>query len=150
MQNDLSYRLYKEELELSPISKRAIAFLIDKLILAFIVFAAMGDRFDGKDVEGIIIAMNEALLFTTVVEVSYQTLFTKLYGGSIGKILLKIKVVGYDSFGDIGWYASFLRATVRFLSETLFYAGFMWALFVPSRQGWHDLASKTLVIDVKA
>lgn len=150
MQNDLEYRLFKEELQLATISKRALAFTIDKILLALIVLAAMGGRFEGKDFEGIIVAMNQALLFTTLVEITYQSVFTKLYGATVGKMLLKIRVVDITMLDNPGWAASFLRGSVRFLGETLFYLGFVWALFDPFRQGWHDKFAKTMVIDVAA
>lgn len=147
MQNDLEYKLFKEELRVAPISKRAFAFTIDKIILALIVLAAMGDKFSGKDAEGIIIAMNETLLFTTLVEISYQTVFTKLYGATLGKMLLKIRVIDTASIDNPGWAPSLLRASMRFIGETLFYLGFIWAFFDPFRQGWHDKIAKTMVID---
>ncbi len=147
MENDLEYRLFKEELQLATIKKRTLAFIIDKILLALIVVAAMGNRFEGKDFEGIVIAMNQALLFTTLMEITYQSIFTKLYGATIGKMIVKIRVVDVEMFDNPSWVASFLRASVRFLSETLFYLGFVWALFDPYRQGWHDKFAKTMVID---
>jgi len=148
MQEDFEYRLFKEELQLASISKRGWAFTVDKILLALIVIAAMGGRFEGKDFEGIVVAINQALLFTTLVEITYQSVFTKLYGATIGKMLLKIRVVDITMLDNPSWAASFLRSSVRFLGETLFYLGFVWALFDPFRQGWHDKFAKTVVLDV--
>jgi uncharacterized RDD family membrane protein YckC len=148
MQNDLEYRLFKEELHLASISKRALAFLIDKILLALIVLAAMGDKFDGKNIEGIIAAMNQTLLFTTIVEITYQSIFVKLYGATLGKMILKIRVMTPSTMDNPLWSASLLRASIRFLGETLFYLGFVWAVFDPFKQAWHDKFAKTLVIDV--
>jgi uncharacterized RDD family membrane protein YckC len=147
MERDLEYRLYKEELSIAPVSKRVLAFVLDKLLLALIVFAAMGGRFEGKDLQGVVAALNQAIVFTTVVEICYQAIFTKLYGATIGKMLLKIRVVDMELLDNPGWRYSFLRAAVRFLGETLFYLGFLWAFFDKYRQGWHDKAAKTLVLD---
>lgn len=147
MQNDLEYRLFKEELRLAPISKRAFAFVIDKILLSFIVLAAMGDKFTGKDFEGVIIALNQTLVFTTAVEIAYQTIFTTLYGATVGKMLLKIKVADVQMIDNPTFGASLLRASVKFLGEALFYLGFVWAIFDPFRQAWHDKFAKTMVID---
>ncbi len=147
MERDLEYKLYKEELTIAPISKRALAFTLDKLLLALIVFAAMGSRFEGKDLQGVVVALNQAIVFTTVVEIAYQAIFTKLYGASVGKMLLKIRVVDTELLDSPSWGYSFLRAAVRFLGETLFYLGFLWAFFDKHKQGWHDKAAKTLVLD---
>lgn len=45
--------------------------------------------------------------------------------------------------------AALLRATVRILSEFLFYIGFVWALFDPYKQTWQDKVAKTLVVNVE-
>ncbi len=148
MQSGLDYKLYKEEITLAPLSKRALAFVVDKALLALIVVAAMSDRFQGKDIEGVILAINQTFLFTTLLEITYQTVFVALYGATIGKILLKIRVVGADSFDSPIWSSSLLRASVRFFGETLFYLGLVWAFFDPFKQGWHDKFAKTLVINV--
>lgn len=148
MQNDLEYRLFKEEIRLAPISKRAFAFIIDKILLSLIVFAAMGDKFEGKTLEGVINALNQTIAFTTLVEITYQAVFTKLYGATLGKMLLKIRVIDSNTMDNPQFPASLLRGSVRFLGEALFYIGFVWAFFDPFRQGWHDKFAKTLVIDV--
>ncbi|MDD3468161.1 MAG: RDD family protein [Campylobacterales bacterium] len=148
MQNDLEYRLFKEEQSLAPISKRAFAFFVDKLLLSFIVFAAMGDKLpQNASFMQIVEFFNNTLLFTTVVEIAYQGIFTKLYGATLGKMLVKIRVVDIQMLDTPSWAASFLRASVRFFSEALFYLGFVWAIFDPVKQGWHDKFAKTLVLN---
>jgi len=148
MQNDLEYRLFKEEIRLAPISKRAFAFIIDKVLLSLIVFAAMSDKFEGKTLEGVINALNQTIVFTTLVEITYQAVFTKLYGATLGKILLKIRVIDSSTMDNPQFAPSLLRGSVRFLGEALFYLGFVWAFFDPFKQGWHDKFAKTLVVDV--
>lgn len=147
MQNDLEYRLFKEELRLASIPKRGVAFIIDKMLLALIVLAAMGDKFEGKDFEGVIVALNQTLVFTTAVEITYQTIFTMLYGATIGKMLLKVKVVDIQLIDNPSFGVALLRASVKFLGEALFYIGFIWAMFDPFKQAWHDKFAKTIVID---
>jgi len=39
------------------------------------------------------------------------------------------------------------RAIFRIISEMIFYLGFLWGMFDPARQTWHDKTAKTLVID---
>lgn len=147
MQNDLEYRLFKEELKLASIQKRALAFTIDKMLLSLIVFAAMGDKFEGQNIEGVINTLNQAIMFTTIVEIAYQTIFTMMYGATVGKMLLKIRVVDVQMIDNPSFPSALMRSGVRFIGEALFYLGFIWALFDPFRQGWHDKLSKTMVID---
>jgi uncharacterized RDD family membrane protein YckC len=149
MQNDLEYRLFKEELDLAPISKRAFAFIVDKVLLSLIVLAAMGDKFGGKaSWEQILDAANQTVLFMTIVEVVYQGIFTKLYGATLGKMLFKIRVVDATMLDNPSLAHSFIRASMRVVNEILFYLGFVWAIFDPNKQGWHDKFAKTLVLDV--
>ncbi len=71
-----------------------------------------------------------------------------MYGATVGKILLKIKVVSLDELDNPNLMSSFIRAVVRIISEFLLYLGFLWAFFDKARQAWHDKAAKTVVIDV--
>jgi len=148
MQNDLEYRLFKEELTLAPISKRVLAFIVDTILLVLIVIAAMGDKFAGKNIEQTINAMNQALLFIMLVEIAYHAVFVRLYGATIGKMILKIRVVDINMFANPTWASSVIRASIRFMGETpILCLIFLWAFFDPFRQGWHDKFAKTLVIN---
>ena len=42
---------------------------------------------------------------------------------------------------------SLLRASVRIVSESAFYLGFLWALMNPKKETWHDKAGQTLVVN---
>ena len=53
-----------------------------------------------------------------------------------------------DSTRSYQEHPALLRASMRFLGETLFYLGLVWAFFDPFKQGWHDKLAKTVVIDV--
>jgi uncharacterized RDD family membrane protein YckC len=149
MQNDLEYRLFREELDLAPISKRAFAFIVDKILLSLIVVAAMGDRFGAEaSWEQMLDAANKTVLFVTVVELVYQGVFVKLYGATLGKMLFKIRVVDATMLDNPSIAHSFIRASMRIVNELLFYLGYVWAIFDPNRQGWHDKFAKTLVLNV--
>ena len=67
------------------------------------------------------------------------------FGQTIGKMIMGIRVVRSD-----GRPVSLLISTVRFLAYfpcgLLLFAGFLWILWDPERQGWHDMIADTLVI----
>jgi uncharacterized RDD family membrane protein YckC len=75
----------------------------------------------------------------------YFITMTALFGQTIGKMITGIRVVRSD-----GRPVSLLWATVRFLayvpSGLLLCAGFLWILWDPERQGWHDMLADTVVI----
>ena len=62
-----------------------------------------------------------------------------------GKRLMKLHVVGVDG-RDIGFGRGLLRAIVLILGSLPFYLGWLWMLWDPRRQAWHDKAARSLVI----
>ncbi|MDQ7059804.1 MAG: RDD family protein [Sulfurimonas sp.] len=70
------------------------------------------------------------------------------YGASIGKIVMKIRVIEIKVLNNPNVLVALNRAIFRILSEMLFYLGFLWGMLDPSRQTWHDKTAKTLVVNV--
>ena len=97
--------------------------------------------------EEIINVTNSFVLEYVFVKIIYQAFFTMQYGGSLGKIVMKIKVIEIRTLGNPNVFASLNRAIFRILSEMFFYLGFLWGVMQPSRQTWHDKTAKTLVVD---
>jgi uncharacterized RDD family membrane protein YckC len=147
MSDDIEALLDKEELTLASIKKRALAYFIDELLLAIIIYAALSGRFNTDNIESFIVAMNKAFLFIITIKILYHGIFTAIYGATLGKIAMRIRVVTIGLLDNPNYLESFLRATMRVAGESLFYLGLIWAMFDPDRQGWHDKAAKTLVID---
>lgn len=144
---DLDERLYREEIVLASREKRVLAHVIDDFILSALLFIIISDTISGaSSVEEVIIFINSLILEFMAIKLLYHGVFTSLYGGSIGKILMKIRVVNTTDFSDINLASSFNRAFVRLFSEAIFYLGFLWAFFDPYKQSWHDKTAKTIVI----
>ncbi len=94
----------------------------------------------------IIAPLLKAALATTVfVPPVYYIAMTAVFGQTIGKMITGIRVVRSN-----GRPVSFLRALIRFLayvpSGLLLFAGFLWIIWDPERQGWHDMLADTVVI----
>ena len=65
--------------------------------------------------------------------------------GTIGKIVLKIKIV--DMNGQrITTKQAVLRYIGRIVSGLVFGIGYLWPLFDKKHQAWHDMIAKTLVV----
>jgi uncharacterized RDD family membrane protein YckC len=86
-----------------------------------------------------------ALVTLICVPPLYFIAMTALFGQTIGKMITGTRVVSSD-----GGPVPLLSAIVRFLayipSGLLLGAGFLWILWDPERQGWHDMLADTVVI----
>ncbi len=85
-----------------------------------------------------------AVLITLLV-IGYYTFFWTLVGFTPGKAFLGLKVVRRS-----GAKLSFGRALLRFFSYWIsaipLFLGFLWVLWDPNRQGWHDKIAGTQVL----
>jgi len=141
-------RFEREDISLAPISKRFMAYLIDEVLvsLLFVVIyvQSIGDQ---GSVEETINMINSMVLYIMGLKVIYQTFFVYMYGATLGKIFLKIKVISTEDLGNPQLPYSFLRAIFRIVSESAFYLGFAWAMMNPKKESWHDKVGKTLVVN---
>ena len=70
------------------------------------------------------------------------------YGATVGKIIMKIRVIEIKTLNNPSVISALNRGVFRVISEMLFYLGFLWGMLDPSRQTWHDKTAKTLVVNV--
>lgn len=148
MKEETEELLYKENMTLAPIKKRAMAFLMDELLLSFVLIIALWETFtQAKTTEEIIFVTNSFVLEYMILKVIYQSFFVMQYGASIGKILMKIRIVEVSTLQTPNVLVALNRGIFRVLSEVIFFLGFLWGILEPSRQAWHDKTAKTLVIN---
>ncbi|MGB5919368.1 RDD family protein [Arcobacter sp.] len=138
-----------DNFELATINSRIIAFIIDDMLITFIVLAIFWDTItnNGSDLTTVLILMNKFVFQVLVLKFVYQTFFVWYYGATLGKIVAKIRVIDYDDFSKISLIQSALRSFGRILSEMFFYIGFIFAFFNEGKQTFHDKISKTLVVN---
>jgi len=83
-------------------------------------------------------------VITTLLGIAYFTFFWTLVGFTPGKALLGLKIMRRN-----GARISFGRSLVRFfaywISAIPLFLGFLWILWDPKRQGWHDKIVDTQV-----
>jgi len=140
--------LHRHELQLAPIAKRALAFLIDEFLLSLLFLAVLWKTISqAENVETFLFITNAYALEYLGMKVFYQTVFVALYGATLGKMAVHIRVVAIEDGGIPGWPAAFNRAVFRILSEIIFYLGFIWAMFDPNKQAWHDRTARTVVVN---
>ena len=149
---DIDTFLHREGLTKAPLIKRAYAFFIDSLILVVLALFVNVDLFTSltpdASQEDYLRIQTEILKIYLPMTFVYQWFFVSLYGATMGKIMMKIRIIDLQT-GDTPTVAIALnRSIVRIISEIVMNLGFLWAMLDPNRQGWHDKSSKTLVIDV--
>ena len=149
MNEEIENKLHREGITLAEKGKRATAFFIDETLLSLLLLIALWDSFtQATTTEEIILLTNQFVLEYMALKIIYQAFFVMQYGASIGKIIMKIKVIEMHSLQNPNVLVALNRAIFRVLSEMLFYLGFIWGLMDPNRQTWHDKTAKTLVVNV--
>lgn len=137
---------------------RLAAFAIDRIaayLVAAAIAAAIGlSRTSGdvdpavqQDVQFSLETLNYSfLLLVWGIWVAYSTILTSWRGQTIGKMLLGIQVV--DSEGNIPpWYRVLARELVgKFVSEGIFWVGYIWIGFDQNKRGWHDYLGGSYVV----
>lgn len=148
MDERLDTLLERERLELASVRTRAAAFGIDELLLSTLMIIILWDPItNAKTLESMILVTNSFLLEYMAIKIVYHTFFTMQYGATIGKIVMKIRVVELATLSNPGFLSAFNRSVFRVVSEMLFYLGFVWAMLDPYRRGWHDRTARTLVVN---
>jgi len=128
--------------------KRVGAFVIDDLVVSFLFLAIFWSQIASlRTVEEINLFLTENFLIIVAIKILYHTVFVWQSGMTLGKYLMKIKVVTQQT-GDIPQlHIALARASLRIVSETFFYLGFAMAFFNPMVQTLHDKLTGCVVID---
>ncbi len=148
MAEEIVQQLEREQLYLAPIKKRAFATLIDELLLSFLLLVVLWDSFNQTETLEDMIMLTNAFVFEFMaIKIVYQAFFVWQYGATLGKILLKIRVIEVSTLDTPTFTASLNRAIFRIISEMIFYLGYLWGTLDPVRQTWHDKTARTVVID---
>ena len=148
MSDEVQQSLKNAGLELASLKKRTGAFMIDEFLLAFLFLIIIYDQVIGvEDSDAIVTLVNSFTFEYLLLKVAYQTLFVYQYGASIGKIVMKIRVVDMSTLQKPIFSSALNRAIFRVISEMLFYLGFAWAFYNGNRQSWQDKTARTIVVD---
>jgi uncharacterized RDD family membrane protein YckC len=149
-QKDYEEILYREGLNVASPKKRVLAFLIDDILITMIVFAAFGDILFGDNVSAKewIEATNSIVTEVIVIKLMYHTFFTWYYGATVGKIVLRIRIIELDTLDKPNVIIALTRSLFRIVSELFFYLGFFPAFFDKLRQTLQDKLARTVVVDV--
>jgi uncharacterized RDD family membrane protein YckC len=78
--------------------------------------------------------------------VAYYAILEGTRGQTLGKMALGIKVVDADNGGFIGIPRGIGRYFARILSAIVLGLGYLWMLWDPRKQCWHDKLVRSVVI----
>ncbi len=144
----LQTQLDSEDIKLATFNKRAIAFMLDDMVISLLFAVIFWDKFKTMvEPDALILFVNSLFIYIILVKTVYQTVFIALYGQTLGKMVVKIRVINREYLDQPSYLEALQRGVIRALSEVVFYIGFIWANFTPLRQTWHDKFAKTLVVD---
>lgn len=80
--------------------------------------------------------------------VSYTAYFVwmiGMYGATVGKMVMKIKITKEDG-GKVSYSDALLREIASYLSFVVLCLGFLNIIWDGKKQGWHDKIAKTVVV----
>lgn len=141
----------KQRIHVVGFGRRAVAALLDALLVLFgstVLAFAVSVLFWFVSVFN----SDNSLSFTNILIV-VGLLFSLIYfvgswaktGQTIGKSTLNIQVVGADG-RPISWGRSLGRYVGYIINVVVASIGFLWIVFDPKRQGWHDKIAGTYVV----
>lgn len=120
-EEELVERFERENITLASIPSRAMAFVIDEVIVSMLFIAIYWDKFtNSANVEQTVILMNTMVMYVMLIKVLYHGFFVWMYGATPGKMVAKIRVIYMYDLDNPSPGQALLRALVRVVSETIF------------------------------
>ena len=139
-----------DNLQLASMRSRALGYVIDDFLVTIIIMMIFWEDIISvsQDMDALMYLLKAELAFPLIMlKVIYQTFFVWYYGATIGKIVVKIRVIDANEWGRVSMFSSFLRAVGRIFSEMFFYIGFLIGFFNNGRKTFHDITGRTLVVN---
>lgn len=139
-----------DNLQLASMRSRALAYVIDDLLVTIIIIMIFWESISAlsHDMDAMTYLLKAELVTPLIfLKVIYHTFFVWYYGATVGKIVVKIRVIDANEWGRVSMFSSFLRAVGRIFSEMFFYVGFLIGFFNDGRRTFHDFTGKTLVVN---
>ncbi|HAW59480.1 MAG TPA: RDD family protein, partial [Bacteroidales bacterium] len=145
---ELIEKFERENISLATLQKRGFAYAIDEILISVLFAFIYIDQIpQTASTEEMIEMINGLFFYVVLLKVIYQTFFVWMYGATLGRIAMKIRVISTEDLEKPSLLLSLSRASFRIISESIFYLGFVWAALNPKRETWHDKVANTLVVN---
>ncbi len=123
---------------------RAVEGIID-LVITFVILWIVAS-FAGQTTESGFNLTGAPALIGVVISIVYFVVMEALLGATVGKLLLKLRVVREDG-SPIGWRESIVRNVLRIVDGFAFYlVGFIVVCVTAKQQRIGDLAAGSVVV----
>ena len=152
----------KIDFNIASTQKRLASFMIDDMVVAILLFSifytplmeminSLPALMTIEDLEIFKQNINKFasvnLPFILLLKILYHTFFVWQNGTTLGKYIMKIRVIELERASTPTLSKALLRAIIRIISEVFFYLGFLLAFFTPLKQTLHDKLSSCVVVD---
>jgi uncharacterized RDD family membrane protein YckC len=128
--------------ELAPVGRRVVAVLLD---IAWIVPLVLGLRLVSWLVGAWPPTPGADMLVEVIIGLVIVSFWAE-FGATPGKRMLGLVIVDAGTGGRPPLPRLLLRYVGYLLSALPLFLGFLWALWDPRRQGWHDKLAQTVVV----
>jgi uncharacterized RDD family membrane protein YckC len=86
-----------------------------------------------------------------VLAAAYYTYFhASPAGQTLGNKLLGLRVVDANTGGSLPWVRALVRWAMSLVSGAVILIGYLWMLWDPRKQTWHDIVAQSLVVKERA
>lgn len=120
---------------------RFSAFIVDQILTLVIgvILAVI------LNILGVNIGIDNYQSLLGLLFIVYSTLFVWRSGATVGKRLLKLKVVDME-YKPVGFWRALLRESIGKIISSVFNLGYLWVIIDKRKQAWHDKLTRTLVV----
>ncbi len=115
-------------------------------------YAGFWRRFAAGFIDGLIIGVIPGMIFrgngnvlSFLLGLGYSVWMLTNYSATVGMMVLKIKITK-ESGGKLTYKDAILRYFASILSGVALGIGYLWMLWNPKKQTWHDIIAKTIVV----
>ncbi len=127
--------------------RRLAAVTVDSLLITLIA-SSLGYTFSSSTKGAF--TSNSFAFPTFILTIAYYLFFwVKENGQTLGKRFMGIRIVRVDN-QPLDSSTAVIRYIGYFVSSLVFCLGYLWAIFDPQKQAWHDKMAKTIVVNVDA
>ena len=128
-------------------NRRVLAFFLDAIISAMLV--GFMTAFISYYINQVSKDFGTMILQSTL-QMFYWVGLTLQFGATPGKKIFGLRIMNKDSIVAPTIRQLLLRESVgRFCSTIVFFVGYFWCMFNKEHRTWHDMMSKTIVVDYR-
>jgi uncharacterized RDD family membrane protein YckC len=138
-------------LQYAGIVRRLMAIMYDLFLLLAILFIATAIAMifnQGNAIEPGQAIYPYYIIYLLVLSFVFYGWFWTHGGQTLGMKTWKMRLQQEDGT-RLSWRLAMIRFAIALISVSVLGLGFIWALFEPKKRCWHDLASRSVLVDLR-